>query len=568
MPQDAFHIQYLSQELASAIVGGKINRIFATSKDELAFIIYTGKSTVKLILNANATFARVCLSHAEKTPLPTPSGFCMLLRKHLQGAEILSVTQKDFERIIEITMHCVSDFSQCERVLHCELMGKYSNILLTEKGIILGALKSTSLVTDSRRVLLSGAKYLYPVLQDKIPYLDRAGMRLLFEKYLSQTENQWDCENLAVFLFDHAAGFALSTAREIIKRFLQTQKEKTAENLTQFILDFCNLPPLYPCLKWEKQKPIDFFAFEVDGADKKASLCQAQDEFYTIKEQTKTFDDAKRKLENVTQTAKKKAQKRLQDHLQKLLDTEKAEEYRMKGELLTANLHRIEKGLSFVTLDNWYEEHCPSIQILLDATLSPSQNAQRYFKLYNKQKRAKEILLPRKEQEEQEIEYLDSILSNISLAENLTDLKEMENELVANGILRLPKLKNTTKKKDEPLPFREYFFEGYKILVGRNNLQNDRLLRLAKPDDIWLHAQKYHSAHVLILTENKPVPDTVLQFAGEVCGYFSKGRDADKLPIDYCLKKFVKKPKNSKAGFVVYTDYKTIFITPKKHEQL
>ena len=167
MPQDAFHIRRLAKELNTFLVGGKINRISQVNKDELTFIIYTGKSTVKLILSANASNARVCLSLTEKEPAPIAPNFCMLLRKHLQNAEILEVRQYEFERIIEIDLFCTTDFSQCKRTLYCELMGKYSNIILTENGVILGALKTTALEDSSRRVLLTGAKYLYPAPQDK-----------------------------------------------------------------------------------------------------------------------------------------------------------------------------------------------------------------------------------------------------------------------------------------------------------------------------------------------------------------------------------------------------------------
>ena len=178
MPQDAFHIRRLTAELHSFLVGGKINRISQANKDDLTFIIYTGKSTVKLLLSANASGARVCLSSIEKEPAPIAPNFCMLLRKHLLGAEILEIRQHEFERIVEIDLHCVTDFSESKRTLHCELMGKYSNVVLTENGVILGALKTTALEDSSKRILLSGAKYFYPVPQDKLSPFDGAGMRL------------------------------------------------------------------------------------------------------------------------------------------------------------------------------------------------------------------------------------------------------------------------------------------------------------------------------------------------------------------------------------------------------
>jgi predicted ribosome quality control (RQC) complex YloA/Tae2 family protein len=219
-----------------------------------------------------------------------------------------------------------------------------------------------------------------------------------------------------------------------------------------------------------------------------------------------------------------------------------------------------------VELDNWYDEKGGKIKIALDPLLTPAKNAQKYFKQYNKQKRAKEILTPMKEAEEAEISYAESIVSAIALAETETDLKEIETELTEAGLLRAPKARVGKKPKQEPpIPFREYEHGGYKILVGRNNIQNDRLLRFASPEDIWLHTQKYHSSHVIIVTQGGQVRDETLLYAAELCAYYSDGRESDKIPVDYCKRKFVKKPSKSKAGFVTYTDYKTLLVKPQQH---
>ena len=572
MPQDAFHIRRLTAELNTFLVGGKINRISQVNKDELTFIIYTGKSTVKLILSANASGARVCLSATEKEPAPVAPNFCMLLRKHLQGAEILAVRQYEFERIIEIDLHCTTDFSESTRTLHCELMGKYSNIILSEKGIILGALKTSSLEDNTHRVLLAGAKYLYPAPQDKLSPFDGAGMRSRLEIFLSTRPEGVDEESLSVWLFENVSGLALPTAREIIRRAKEEAgalsmlfSPSSKAPLWEFVGAFCLHEPNTPHLVEKNGVPFDFFAFKVDGGIPMPSLCKAEDEFFTRRETKKGFEDRKRKLENTVRGLKKKQTKKLQETFERLKDAEKAEEYRIKGELLTANLYRIEKGMTSVELDDWYSEQGGKVKINLDSTLTPSQNAQRYFKTYNKYKRAKEILTPMLEKEQAEIEYTDSVVSAILQAENMDDLKEIQTEMTDMGLLRAPKARAGAKKKEEPIPFREYEFMGYTIYAGRNNLQNDRLLRLASPDDIWLHTQKYHSSHVIIVTQGGQVCDEVLLFAAEVCAYYSDGRESDKIPVDYCKRKFVKKPNKSKAGFVIYTDYKTILVKPDKH---
>ena len=527
MPQDAFHIRRLCKELNALLQGGKLNRISQVDKDELTFIIYTGKSTVKLVLSTNASNARVCLSKTEKEPAAIAPNFCMLLRKHLQGAEILKIEQKDFERIVEITLKCTSDFSECERVLHCELMGKYSNIVLSEKGIVLGALKTTALLDESHRVLLAGARYEYPAPQDKISPFDGAGMRSMEESFYASHPDGYENEELARFLFERVSGLALPTAREIVFRAMRAKMP-----LWAFIGEFCENAPCEPCLKMENGVPCDFFAFPVAGGESMPSLCKAEDEFYSYRENKKGFEDKKRRLES---------------------------------ELLTANLYRIEKGMRHIELENWYDPDCKAIKIALDPLLSPAKNAQKYFKAYNKQKRAKEVLAPMQKAEEAEIDYVDSVLAAIGAADSLTDFKEIEKELIEVGALRAPKARAGGKKKEENTPFREYEHNGMKILLGRNNLQNDKLLRLASPDDIWLHTQKYHSSHAIIFTDGRQVLDETLLYAAELCAYYSDGRNGDKIPVDYCKRKFVKKPSKSKAGFVVYTDYKTLLVTPKNH---
>ena len=572
MPQDAFHLRRLAAELNTFLVGGKINRISQVNKDELTFIIYTGKSTVKLILSANASGARVCLSATEKEPAPVAPNFCMLLRKHLQGAEILAVRQHEFERIIEIDLHCTTDFSQSNRTLHCELMGKYSNVILTEKGLILGALKTSSLEDNTHRVLLAGAKYLYPAPQDKLSPFDGAGMRSRLENFLSTRIEGVDEETLSMWLFENVSGLALPTAREIIRRGTEKAgalsillSPSSNAPLWSFVGSFCLHEPNAPHLVERGGLPSDFFAFSVEDGIPMPSLCKAEDEFFTRRENKKDFENRKRKLENTARGLKKKQTKKLQETLERLKDAEKADEQRIKGELLTANLYRLEKGMTSVELENWYADEGGMVKITLDSTLSPVQNAQRYFKTYNKYKRAREVLTPMLEKEQADIAYTDSVLSAILQAEGMEDLKEIQTEMTDMGLLRAPKERAGAKKKEDPIPFREYEFMGYKIYAGRNNLQNDRLLRLASPDDVWLHTQKYHSSHVIIASQGGQVCDEALLFAAEVCAYYSDGRESDKIPVDYCKRKFVKKPNKSKAGFVVYTDYKTILVKPNKH---
>ena len=564
MPQDAFHIRRLAKELKEELVGGKINRISQVDKDELTLIIYAQKRTIRLIISTNASNARVCLSQTEKTPAPVAPNFCMLLRKHLQGAEILDVQQWEYERIIQITLHCTTDFSECDRVLHCELMGKYSNVILTEKGSILGALKMTTLEENLARPLFPGVKYIYPKPQEKCSPIDSAALQELFSAFFLSHSDEYSPDELARFLFENVAGFAPSTARELVKIYIQ---QGHGMPVWQFIPHFFqNQPSEAHLLPDGKGGYADFFAFPIQGGIKAQTLCAAEDAFYTAKENKKGFEDKKRKLESAIRTLKKKLAKKAQDTFDRLQEAENAEENKIKGELLTANLYRMEKGMKFIELENWYDENCATIKIALDETLPPAKNAQRYFKAYNKQKRAKEILTPIYQDELREMDYADSVLASVLLADCAEDLKGIEEELIALGLLKAPKERVGQKKKEEPALFREFEKDGFKILVGRNNIQNDKLLRLASPNDIWLHTQKYHSSHVIIVVDGRQVRDEIILYAAKLCAYYSDGRGGEKVPVDYCQRKFVKKPNKAKAGFVVYTDYKTVLVSGTKAE--
>ena len=558
MPQDAFHIQRLSKELNALLKGSRINKINQADKDEVTFHIYTGFSTVKLVLSTNASFARVLVTSFEKEPAAVAPNFCMLLRKHLTGAEILSVSQHEHERILKIELFCRNDFSSATRILYAELMGKYSNLVLTENGVILGALKSTSLEAGAHRVLFSGAKYAFPEPQDKLSPFDQKGLLEREQDYFSLKERTK--ENEADFIFSNAAGIALSTAREMALR-------RGEIPLSEFIGRFFEEEKNQPCLVYKNGAPFDFFAFPVLGGVPCSSLMQAENQYYSYKENSKLFTEKKQRLISAATALKKKREKTLALTMDRLHDAESADTDKLKGELITANLYKIQKGDTQLIAENWYSEAAETIKIRLDSTLSPAQNAQRYFKAYNKAKRTKEALLPRLKQEQAEKDYADSILFALAQAETAEDLKETEEELVLLGLVRPPAKKLDGKKQQAGTPFREYSFGGFIIRSGRNNLQNDRLLKASDGDDLWFHAQKYHSSFIVIKTEGREVPSEVLIFAAELCAHFSGGNNSGKIPVDYCQRKKVKKPSGAKAGFVVYNEYKTLLVTPNPHTE-
>ncbi|MDE7297139.1 MAG: NFACT family protein [Clostridia bacterium] len=540
MPQDAFTLRRNALELNDALHGGRINKINQPEKEELSFIIYTGKRTVKLVLNVNASDCGVYFSEAEQeNPLVAPN-FCMLLRKHLQGAEILEVSQIQFERILAIRMNCTSDFSSCERVLYCEIMGKYSNLVLTENGVILGALKTAALDANCKRMILAGVKYALPAPQDKVDPRDIAALKIALAGE----------EGNARYLFLKVAGLAPCTAEQIAQTY---RGGDYAEHVQNFIFQ----SPTVPYLVYRDGKPADFTAYAVEGGVPCESLSDAQCTFYTQKREKKTLDSLARKLSSAVSAVVKKQEKRLAQISERRRDCAGAEENRVKGELLTANLYLLSRGMKECVLDNYYDGN--KLKIALDPVFTPAQNAQAYYKKYRKQKRTLEILAPQEAEVRAELDYAESLQALVSAAANKEDLKCVEEELLAAGFLKEQREK--TRKKKEESTFRAFEKDGFRIFAGRNNLQNDKLLKTGAPNDMWLHAQKYHSCHVLIKTEGRAVPDSVLLFAAGVCARYSDGK-GDKIPVDYCPLKHVKKPPKAKAGFVIYNEYKTILVAP------
>lgn len=549
MPQDAFTLRLNALELDRTLAGGRINRISQPAREEISIVIYTGKSTVKLSLNANASDCGVYFSQEEReNPLVAPN-FCMLLRKHLQGALITRIETVGFERILAVRLHCVSDFSECDRTLYAEIMGKYSNLLLVENGTILGALKTTAADENCKRLILPGAKYVLPAPQDKVNPSDAAAL----EAVCAQAEG-----DPAHFLFTHVAGLAPCTAEEIAAAY-------PGGGLARFVRDYIFSDDISPCVTENNGNVTDFFARMHPGARPFDTLSAAQEYYYRKKRARAALEGTRRRLLAAVRQAIKKQEKRLAQIAEKQRAAADAETVRLKGELLTANLYALSRGMTSCELVNYYDETGATIRIALDAQLTPSQNAQAYFRRYQKQKRTLDALAPQEEKCRKELVYLESLVPFLSSAENTDDLKAAEEELTEAGLLKAQPERRGRKKQE--IPFRTWSRDGFTICAGRSNVQNDRLVRASAPDDLWLHARGLHSAHVVIRTQGRRVPESVLAFAAGVCAKYSEG-NPEKVPVDCCPVKNVKKPKGGKAGFVTYTGFETVLGDPALAEHM
>lgn len=550
VPQDAYTLKSVIGELNLLLSGGKISKINMPERDELAIIIYTRNGSVKLEISASPKNNRLSIGKDEKPNPKVAPNFCMLLRKHLQNAEILNISQIGFERIAKFDLKCFSEFSISEMSLYCEIMGKYSNVILVENGVILGAMKQTTLEESVKRITFTGAKYALPEPQDKADSTSLDELKNAFENKTGDP---------AKFISSACSGIAYSTACDMVEVY---GEGITAEQVYEYV----NGGYKKPCITFsESGVPTDFKVRCADaGAKIYDSLLDAQTAYYSSVYKIKTFEEAKRKLTGALASALKKAEKRLGQIENKLAECVEAEDIKLKGELITANIYRIQRGDRYLLAVNYYDETCPEIKIALDSQLTPAQNAQKYYKKYAKLKRTSAVLTEQRDETVARLDYLYSIKSNICAAECIADLKETEEELTLLGLLKVTEKK---KKNEQAAPLRQYEILGFKVLSGANNVQNDRLLKTLSPEDMWLHTRKFHSSHVGIITDGRPVPEKVLFAAAQICAYYSEARDNDKVPVDYTLKKYVKKPPKAAVGFVIYTDYKTIIVAPDAHRK-
>lgn len=570
MPQDAFTLKYLCSELNTVFSGGKINRIIQPSNDEVVFTVYTGKKTERLILDVNPSSPRIGVITAEKNGPLTAPNFCMLLRKHLLSAVIDEIKLVGFDRIVKIDLTASQEFFDAEKkTLYVELMGRYSNVILTENGKILGGNRGINMFDDGVRPLIVGKPYVFPPVQDKLlPWDVNVVTRL--KNYASGSVSEYLCQTVQ--------GLAKSTANEIVTVFaenkgvslqvLENRFVNYAEQFFDFLNNFVMHTELRPCVFEDGETVTDVcvypYRLQKGKPEYFSTLCEAEDYYFSRRASVKKFKDKKERLTNIVLGAQKKAKKRFNAITVKIKDAEKLEENRIKGELLISNVYRIKQGLSEIELENYYDGG-KLLKITLDVNLTAVRNAENYFKKYAKQKRTLVALEPQYVAAKSELDYLDSVLDEIIVCENSEDLDFVAKEMSDYGLI--PNVQKSGKKKEEKQTFREYSFDGLTFYVGRNNSENDRLLVVAGKDDIWLHAKDYHSSHAIIIANGKAVSEKAILTAAEVCAFYSKGRESGRVEVVYTARKNVKKPRGSKAGFVTYENYRSILVTPNKREE-
>ena len=569
MAFDGFITKSIVSELKKTIIGAKVNKIYVPNKNEVLLSLYNVGKNYNLNLCANPEFCRISLTNYTKPNPQNALNFCMLLRKYLVGGKIVNISNYDLERTVEIQFECYNELNDLViRKLFVEIMSRQSNIILTnDKNIIIDTLKHI----DNTRELLPAHEYIFTPI-NKISFLETNS----FEAFLNIVNKSGSIISLTKFFIDTFIGFSKPFVKETLKLLSISDTEYTEDDLKKvynYLKDLINnfgTQNIYCKLISNKDYTL-VFGESLESDDELTHINYFIDDFYFNKEQDSLFTNSRNNLLKIVSASLKKVYKKMENINAKLKECEKMDTYRLYGELLTANLYKFTNSpnLSEVILENYYDNNNP-ITIPLDNSLSVNKNIEKYFKKYNKLKNALSIVSEQKKETVKELDYIESIVFNLSSARNLNDINGVYEELSQNVITKKAinkKERNNIVKKQESnkIDVESTIIDGYTVYIGKNNIQNDYLsLKFANPNDVWFHAQKIHGSHVLLRNpdnlELDEIPENVLFNCARLAKENSKADNSLNVCIDYCLAKFVKKATGSRPGMVIYNNFKTIIV--------
>lgn len=556
MSFDGFFTHAIVHELNSTLKTGRVARISQPYPAELIITIRAQRHNYALLLSANPTYPRVQITEVPFTNPAVPTNFTMTMRKYLDGAILEGIDQVGNDRIIRLTFNTRDELGDSQRlVLVSEIMARHSNIsLVNEKtGKIIDTIKHVGSDQNRVRLLLPGATFVMPPKQDKAnPYLPN-------QLYSDLVRQYPDPQELAKQLQARYEGLGRDTARDLADRLIASDHLPTTYQ--QFIHRFDQPEPVI--IDGRKK---DFMAFPplnaaADGLQHFATLSALLDNYYQQKAQQDRSKELAGQVIKVIKNELKKDRRKVKKLNQQLEDASKADKYRIRGEILTTYLGKLTPGMGSITLPNFYDDNKP-LKISLSPELSPSRNAQKYFTKYDKLKASVAHVNEQLRLANAEIDYFENIQNQIELA-SPADIQEIRLELQEEGYIKRKHKGKKQQKVRASKPEQFHTSDGTTVLVGKNNLQNDRLsFKTANKNEIWLHVKDIPGSHVVIRDTN-PSDETILE-AAQLAAYFSKGRDSDNVPVDYLPVKRLRKPNGAKPGFVTFTGQKTLRVTPKK----
>ncbi|WP_322199377.1 Rqc2 family fibronectin-binding protein [Acutalibacter intestini] len=576
MALDGAFLRHLKKELEERLIGARVDKIHQPNREELVVAFRSREGGEKVLFSARANSARV---HFTAIPLENPKQppmLCMLLRKKLQGAKLVGIRQPELERLLHFDFDSIDELGDhVVLTLTMEIMGRYSNIILTgPDGKIIDSLKRVDAEMSSQRLVLPGLTYHLPPPQDKLCMLNATSQDLAAALAALPRDMELSKALLAVL-----QGVSPVVCRELAHRVGR------GRDLTAFTMDEEQRFRLgYFYQKWREmvkevsgtpymavnlqKKPMDFSFTDIQQYGTSAvvrrgdTFSQMLDDFYRERDQLERMRVREQDLLRLLSNHSQRLARKINAQKGELDQCAQREALRVAGDLLSANLHSLEKGADRAELVNFYEEDQPVVGIKLDPALTPNQNAQKYYKEYRKAKIAEEKLTQQIELAGRELEYLDSVLDALARAENERDLGEIKAELKEQGYIRA----KSGKKEKAPVisaPLRFTTSDGFTVLVGRNNRQNDQLtMKLANNHDIWFHTKNIPGSHTVLVTENRqPTPRAMEEAAALAAGH-SRAKGSAQVPVDYTQVRNVSKPQGARPGMVIYVNYKTIFVDP------
>ena len=570
MSMDGLSLYSAMNELNKRLAGGKIDKIQQTDKEELLLMVRSLGQTYRLLINASAADNRVQLTELKKQAPSEAPMFCMLLRKRIAGGKIVRFEQERLDRVLKISIETYNDLGDLSVfALYCELMGKHSNIILVnEKGVIVDAIKHVGLGMSSVRFVMPGLEYSAPPAQDKQdPSKASAGDFSMAMCMVGMS--------IANALSNAFFGLSSAVAAQLVARYTdktectqlsEAEREELAERLAAFYADMAQGKEKASAVLNALGETEAVYPFAIAGGGIKLydSIGEALDSLYINSDRREWAKRHGASARKVLQNNIERCEKKLALYADALNSGEQMEKCRLYGELLTANLHSLKSGTDTAAVDNYYADPVERIAIPLDRQLTPGENAQRYYKKYQKLKAARDMAIVQREQTLSEQNYLEGQLDNLTKCTAENELSELIEELKDQGYIKRDKGGKKKMKLAASKPMHFVSSTGADIYVGKNNRQNDELtLRFASPNDIWMHTKNIPGSHVIVKGASEQDTATMTE-AALLAAYYSRARGSENVAVDYTPRKYVKKPAGAKPGMVIYTTNKTAYVTPSE----
>ena len=570
MSMDGLSLYSAMNELNKRLAGGKIDKIQQTDKEELLLMVRSLGQTYRLLINASAADNRVQLTELKKQAPSEAPMFCMLLRKRIAGGKIVRFEQERLDRVLKISIETYNDLGDLSVfALYCELMGKHSNIILVnEKGVIVDAIKHVGLGMSSVRFVMPGLEYSAPPAQDKQDPSKASADDFSMAMCMVGM-------SIAKALSNAFFGLSPAVAAQLVARYTdktectqlsEAEREELAERLAAFYADMAQGKEKASAVLNALGETEAVYPFAIAGGGIKLydSIGEALDSLYINNDRREWAKRHGASARKVLQNNIERCEKKLALYADALNSEEQMEKCRLYGELLTANLHSLKSGTDTAAVDNYYADPVERIAIPLDRQLTPGENAQRYYKKYQKLKAARDMAIVQREQTLSELNYLEGQLDNLTKCTAENELSELIEELKEQGYIKRDKGGKKKMKLAASKPMHFVSSTGADIYVGKNNRQNDELtLRFASPNDIWMHTKNIPGSHVIVKGASEQDTATMTE-AALLAAYYSRARGSENVAVDYTPRKYVKKPAGAKPGMVIYTTNKTAYVTPSE----